>query len=44
MQLLLDCCTEAGSALVFVSHDSRLAAHFVSHLDLAARRPAEAGA
>jgi putative ABC transport system ATP-binding protein len=28
MQLLLACCTEAGSALVFVSHDARLAGHF----------------
>jgi putative ABC transport system ATP-binding protein len=35
MALLLDSCTEAGSALVFVSHDSRLAAHFDRQLDLA---------
>jgi putative ABC transport system ATP-binding protein len=28
MQLLLACCAEAGSALVFVSHDARLAGHF----------------
>ncbi len=44
MQLLLDCCTQAGSALVFVSHDSRLAAHFDRHLDLAAVRPREVAA
>jgi putative ABC transport system ATP-binding protein len=34
MGLLLDSCAEAGSALVFVSHDSRLAAHFDRQLDL----------
>jgi putative ABC transport system ATP-binding protein len=34
MALLLDSCAEAGSALVFVSHDSRLAAHFDRQLDL----------
>ena len=34
MALLLDSCSEAGSALVFVSHDSRLAAHFDRQLDL----------
>jgi putative ABC transport system ATP-binding protein len=28
MRLLLACCAEAGSALVFVSHDARLAGHF----------------
>jgi putative ABC transport system ATP-binding protein len=31
---LLESCAEAGSALVFVSHDSRLAAHFDRQLDL----------
>jgi len=36
MALLLDSCAEAGSALVFVSHDSRLAAHFDRQLDLPA--------
>jgi putative ABC transport system ATP-binding protein len=34
MALLLESCAEAGSALVFVSHDSRLAAHFDRQLDL----------
>ena len=34
MALLLDSCADAGSALVFVSHDSRLAAHFDRQLDL----------
>ncbi len=34
MALLLDSCAAAGSALVFVSHDSRLAAHFDRQLDL----------
>lgn len=34
MALLLGACREAGSALVFVSHDSRLAAHFDRQLDL----------
>ena len=29
MALLLQCCAEAGSALVFVSHDARLAERFV---------------
>jgi putative ABC transport system ATP-binding protein len=28
LRLLKTCCAEAGSALVFVSHDARLAAHF----------------
>jgi putative ABC transport system ATP-binding protein len=36
MALLLESCAEAGSALVFVSHDSRLAAHFDRQLDLPA--------
>ena len=34
MRLLLDACRDAGSALVFVSHDARLAAHFGRQLDL----------
>jgi putative ABC transport system ATP-binding protein len=36
MDLLLESCAEAGSALVFVSHDSRLAARFDRQLDLPA--------
>ncbi|NRF69345.1 ABC transporter ATP-binding protein [Aquincola sp. S2] len=36
MVLLLEACTEAGSALVFVSHDARLAARFDRQLDLPA--------
>jgi putative ABC transport system ATP-binding protein len=36
MDLLLGACAEAGSALVFVSHDSRLAARFGRVLDLPA--------
>lgn len=28
MQVLLECCEQAGAAVVFVSHDRRLAAHF----------------
>lgn len=36
MALLLQACHESGSALVFVSHDSRLAAHFDRQLDLPA--------
>ena len=35
MHLLLAACGRAGSTLVFVSHDERLAAHFGHHLDLA---------
>lgn len=35
MELLLQACAEAGSALVFVSHDARLAARFDRQLDLA---------
>ena len=42
MALLLDSCSEAGSALVFVSHDSRLAAHFDRQLDLPALNHAAA--
>ena len=34
MALLLGACADAGSALVFVSHDARLAAHFARQLDL----------
>lgn len=34
MDLLLDSCAEAGSALLFVSHDARLAARFQHRLDL----------
>ncbi len=34
MTLLLEACAEAGSALVFVSHDARLAARFDRQLDL----------
>ena len=45
MALLLQCCAEAGSALLFVSHDARLAARFQRAVDLpainqAAREPA----
>lgn len=36
MTLLLDACRDAGSALVLVSHDARLAAHFGRQLDLPA--------
>ena len=47
MQVLLDACGEAGSALVFVSHDARLASSFTRQVDLAALngaiRTAEAG-
>ncbi|HSW08829.1 ABC transporter ATP-binding protein [Aquabacterium sp.] len=41
MALLLQACHEAGSALVFVSHDSRLAAHFDRQLDLPALNHAQ---
>jgi putative ABC transport system ATP-binding protein len=52
LALLLGACAEAGSALVLVSHDARLAAQFARHVDLpqlnrAAPRspdPAEEGA
>jgi putative ABC transport system ATP-binding protein len=36
MSLLLQCCAEAGSALLFVSHDARLAARFQRTVDLPA--------
>ena len=36
MALLLASCAEAGSALLFVSHDLRLAAHFGRRIDLPA--------
>jgi putative ABC transport system ATP-binding protein len=36
MALLLDSCTAAGSALLFVSHDARLAARFGRVVDLPA--------
>ncbi|MFM2055864.1 MAG: hypothetical protein RLY71_249 [Pseudomonadota bacterium] len=34
MRLLLESCAQAGSALLFVSHDARLAAHFGRRVDL----------
>lgn len=34
MRVLLDACTEAGSALLFVSHDARLAPMFQRQVDL----------
>ncbi|SRR5664279_5734322 len=34
MRVLLTACAEAGSALVFVSHDARLADRFTRHIDL----------
>ncbi len=36
MDLLLGACAESGAALVFVSHDARLAARFEHHLELPA--------
>ena len=36
MKVLLDACADAGSALVFVSHDARLAPLFTRQIDLAA--------
>ena len=36
MDLLLQACAEAGSALLFVSHDARLATRFHTQMDLAA--------
>ena len=36
IDLLLEECAAAGAALLFVSHDTRLAAHFDRVLDLAA--------
>jgi putative ABC transport system ATP-binding protein len=50
LALLLGACAEAGSALVLVSHDARLAAAFSRHVDLpqlnraASPRPAGEGA
>ena len=34
MDLLLDSCAQAGSALLFVSHDARLAERFARVVDL----------
>ncbi len=34
MRLLLESCAAAGSALIFVSHDARLAGHFARQIDL----------
>ena len=34
MRLLLQSCAAAGSALIFVSHDGRLAGHFARQIDL----------
>ncbi|WP_284618425.1 ABC transporter ATP-binding protein [Aquabacterium humicola] len=42
MALLREACADAGSALVFVSHDARLAAHFDRQLDLPALNRATA--
>ena len=42
MALLRDCCAEAGAALLFVSHDPRLAAGFDRVLDLPALNRAAA--
>ena len=36
MRVLLDACDEARSALLFVSHDARLADRFERRIDLAA--------
>ncbi len=36
MALLLQACADAGSALLFVSHDARLAARFGRVIDLPA--------
>jgi putative ABC transport system ATP-binding protein len=48
MAVLLDACAEAGSGLVFVSHDARLAERFDRQIDLAvvnaALRPVPSGA
>jgi putative ABC transport system ATP-binding protein len=44
MALLLQACAEAGSTLVFASHDLRLARHFGRSVDLAALNGAAAGA
>lgn len=35
MQVLLEACSQAGSALIFVSHDARLAPRFSRQVDLA---------
>lgn len=43
MALLLDSCTAAGSALLFVSHDSRLAGRFQQVIDLPALNRAMQG-
>jgi putative ABC transport system ATP-binding protein len=43
MALLLDACTAAGSTLVFVSHDERLAVRFDQRLDLPALNRAAVG-
>jgi putative ABC transport system ATP-binding protein len=42
MELLLNQCERSGSALLFVSHDRRLSAHFERVLDLPS--PSEPGA
>jgi putative ABC transport system ATP-binding protein len=44
MDLLLQACAEAGSALLFVSHDARLANRFERQLDLTTINRAGAGA
>ncbi|MEK8051708.1 ATP-binding cassette domain-containing protein [Ideonella sp. DXS22W] len=44
MALLLACCAEAGAALLFVSHDARLAAHFDRVADLPTLNAAAAAA
>ena len=44
LALLLDACRNSGSALVFVSHDERLAAHFDERLSLTAVNHASAHA
>ena len=36
MDLLVQVCADAGSALLFVSHDARLAVHFSRVIDLQA--------
>ncbi len=36
MRVLLEACRRAGSALIFVSHDARLAPRFLRHVDPAA--------
>ena len=43
MRLLRAACTQAGSTLLFVSHDTRLAAHFDRAVDLAALNRARQG-